>query len=98
MQGAAGDLQVTGQGERFAEQCAAFVVAAGVVRSEQPCEGAFVVVGAHPDRVREEIAFGLEQPTTGPDLPERQVAGQGPVIAGFVPFRCASEERAPGAC
>jgi hypothetical protein len=33
-----------------------------VARAQQPGEGAFGVVGAHPDRVGEELAFGLQEP------------------------------------
>src|SRR5665647_2181335 len=81
VQGGADDLQVSGQGECFAEQCSAFVFAAGVVRAQEPGQGGLGVVGAHPDRVGQELAFGLQEAAAGPDRGQRQMAGR---LAGGV--------------
>ena len=59
-----------------------------MVRTQEPGEGAFAVVGADPDRVGEEFAFGLQQPTAGPNLPKGQVTWG---LAGGV-LRCGQVE------
>jgi len=70
-------LQVPGEGESLAHQGARLVLAAGVVGSDQPGQGGLGVVGAHPDRVGQQLAFGLEQAAARADLTQGQVAGGG---------------------
>lgn len=56
---------------------AAFSVAAGVVRAEQPGEGTSAVVGAHPDGMGDQIGFGLKESAAGSYLPQWYVVGGG---------------------
>ena len=44
------------------------LLTAGVVRADQPGQGGLGVVGAHPDRVGQQIAFSLQQAAAGTDL------------------------------
>ena len=59
------DVDVAGEGERFADQGAGFVVGARVVVVEHAGQDRFGVVGAHPDRVGDQLAFLVEQPRVG---------------------------------